>query len=611
MTRFHVRAGSALRGEASVPGDKSIGHRALLFAALAQGESTIRGLSGGLDNAATQAALSAMGVRFEDLDDALRVGGVGLDGLRMARAPLDCGNSGTTMRLLAGVVSAQRFGTRLVGDASLSLRPMRRIVEPLRARGAHIAGVSGAKEGEVYPPLSVAPLVEGESLVGIEYEMPVASAQVKSALLLSGLFASGPTALKEPTLSRDHTERMMLSLGVPLETMGSMVVLEPDGWTRAWAGFDWEVPGDTSSAAFVLGAALVVPGSRVRVTNVGVNPTRTGLLDALRPMRARVALEAKGASAGEEPVADLEAAGGDLVAARIGGELVTRMIDEVPVFAALAAFAKGRSEIRDARELRVKESDRLAVMSEVLAAFGVEHTELDDGLVIEGSAGEKAARRPRHEPRRPPHRHGRHAPRPPRRRRIDHRRRRLCRHQLPHLPRPPPVPGRPHHPRARMKNPRERSEPGRNAPEGGARGDRLPVIAIDGPAGAGKSTASRRVADELGFVLVDTGALYRGVALAAREADVPWTDGPASASSPSVSLSRSSRAPAASLRSSWTAATGRATSARRTSLRARATSRSIPRCAPPCSTSNGVWGPLAASCSRAAISARSCFRTPR
>jgi 3-phosphoshikimate 1-carboxyvinyltransferase len=387
MKRFRIRPAEALRGEARVPGDKSIGHRALLFAALAEGDSTIHGLSEGLDNRATREALVAMGVGISAEGDVARVRGVGLDGLEMPKGAIDCGNSGTTMRLFAGLLSAQRFGTRLVGDASLSARPMRRIVEPLRARGAHIAGVSGKKPDEVYPPLSVAPLVEGETLKGIEYEMPVASAQVKSALLLSGLWASGPTALREPTLSRDHTERMMVALGVPLQTLGPMVVLDPDGWDRRWQGLDWEVPGDVSSAAFLVGAALVVPQSEVRVRSVGTNPTRTGLLDALRPMRAALSLEPKGAAAGDEPVSDLIARHGGLAGARIGGELVTRMIDEVPAFAAVAAFANGRSEVRDARELRVKESDRIAVTSEILGAFGVERTELDDGLVIEGSAG--------------------------------------------------------------------------------------------------------------------------------------------------------------------------------------------------------------------------------
>jgi 3-phosphoshikimate 1-carboxyvinyltransferase len=265
---------------------------------------------------------------------------------------------------------------------------MMRIAGPLRARGGHIAGVSGKKEGEVYPPLSIAPLVEGETLRGIEYEMPVASAQVKSALLLSGLYASGPTALKEPTLSRDHTERMMVALGVPLQTMGPMVVLDPKGFRGGWDAFEWRVPGDLSSAAFLIVAAHVVAGSELRLEGVGMNPTRGGILDALRPMGAHPEVEWKDTGAGDEPTADLVLAHQTLSGGRVGGELLTRMIDEVPAFCAAAATARGRTEIRDAKELRVKESDRLEAMSAVLRAFGVEHTELDDGMVIEGTGGE-------------------------------------------------------------------------------------------------------------------------------------------------------------------------------------------------------------------------------
>jgi len=374
-----------------VPGDKSIGHRSLLFGALAEGTSTVRGLSGGLDNQATSDAMVAMGAKIEPAEDlgsgAVRIEGVGLRGLSMAQGPIDCGNSGTSMRLLAGLLSAQKFGTRLVGDESLTGRPMMRIVGPLRARGAHIAGVSGKKEGETYPPLSIAPLLEDEVLRGIEYDMPVASAQVKSALLLSGLYAGGPTALKEPTLSRDHTERMLVALGVPLETVGPMVMFDPAKFRGGWHAFDWTVPGDLSSAAFLIVASQVVPGSEMRLRGVGINPTRSGILDALRPMGAQASVEWKDAGAGDEPTGDISLRYTQLRGGLVGGEMLTRMIDEVPAFCAAAAVAKGRTEIRDAHELRVKESDRLDAMSSVLRAFGVEHTELDDGLIIEGSGG--------------------------------------------------------------------------------------------------------------------------------------------------------------------------------------------------------------------------------
>lgn len=391
MTRFVVRPSGALRGRVRVPGDKSVGHRTLLFGALARGRSVVRGFSGGEDNLATANALRAMGVDIVVRDDEVVIEGVGLRGLRMPTQMLDCGNSGTTMRLLAGLLSGQRFGSRLTGDASLSRRPMQRVVGPLRARGAHIAGMSAsarraADDEECFAPLSIAPLVEGESLLGIEYAMPVSSAQVKSCLLLSGLYASGPTILREPHVSRDHTERMMLSLGIPLQTAGSAVELNPgSAWSGGWDPFEWEIPGDLSSAAFVLAAALSRTGSEVIVEGVGVNPTRTGMLDLLRMIGASVVHVPKEDGAGGEPRADLHVIARQPVrGALAGGELIVRMIDEVPALCALAAGASGATEIRDAAELRVKESDRIAVMAEVLRAFGVPCEELPDGMRIQG-----------------------------------------------------------------------------------------------------------------------------------------------------------------------------------------------------------------------------------
>lgn len=394
MKRYRIRpATQPLRGRVTVPGDKSIGHRSLIFSALSRGRCHITGLSGGLDNRATADAFRAMGVQVELDGTSAVVGGVGLRGLRMPTTVLDCGNSGTTMRLLAGVLSPQRFGSRLVGDESLSRRPMGRVVKPLRARGAHIGGTSGPKEDEVYPALSIAPLLEDETLAGIEYAMPVASAQVKSALLLSGLYAGAPTVLQEPFLSRDHTERMMLALGVPLSTSGPVTALDPNGdWDHGWDGFDWHVPGDPSSAAFPLIAAQMVPGSQVVIEGVCVNPTRTGLIDGLRLMGARTTQVPKGDAAGGESLADLHTNHGGLRGTLLGGELLVRMIDEVPILCAAAAVAKGTTEIRDAAELRVKESDRIAVMAKVLEDFGVPREELPDGLIIEGGAKLHAAR---------------------------------------------------------------------------------------------------------------------------------------------------------------------------------------------------------------------------
>jgi 3-phosphoshikimate 1-carboxyvinyltransferase len=394
MKRYRVTKSGPLRGSVAIPGDKSIGHRAIIFGALSRGECTVTGLSGGLDNVATANCFRAMGVDIELGDRSARIRGVGLRGLSMPKVVLDCGNSGTSMRLLAGLLAAQRFGSRMVGDHSLSRRPMGRVIEPLRARGAHIAGTSGAKPDALYPPISIAPLVDGEFISGIEYDMPIASAQVKSCMLLAGLYANGPTTIREPVLSRDHTERMMISLGVPLETAGPMCRLDPqeEGWSGGWDPFTWEVPGDPSSATFMLAAAQMVPGSQVCATGVGVNPTRTGFFDALRFMGVAPHIEAQGDGAGGEPTANLTATHTKARGTTVGGELLVRMIDEVPALAALAATISGKTEIRDAAELRVKESDRIAVMAKALRDFGCPCEELPDGMVIEGGGPLRAAR---------------------------------------------------------------------------------------------------------------------------------------------------------------------------------------------------------------------------
>lgn len=391
-----VRQG--LRGVVRVPSDKSIGHRAVILAALAEGTSTIRRFSFGEDNVSTLHAFEAMGVAHEVVEQAsgpkggrLRVHGVGLFGLKAPAdgRPLDCGNSGTTMRLLAGLLAAQEFGSVLVGDASLTRRPMRRVLEPLRTRGAHVRGAKHPTKDDETAPIRIAPLLPDESLKGVEIALPVASAQVKSALLLSGLYAEGATVVQEPTLSRDHTERMLEGAGVPLRRVGPLVQLDPAGWDGKIAAFDLTVPGDPSSASFLVVAANVIPGSNVKVVEVGTNPTRTGAFDVLRAMHAGARLEPKGDASGE-PVANLETGaavdddGAGMIATTIAGELVPRAIDEIPVLCVAAARAKGTTVIRDAAELRVKESDRIATMAEVLRAFGVEATELPDGLEIVG-----------------------------------------------------------------------------------------------------------------------------------------------------------------------------------------------------------------------------------
>ncbi len=373
-----------LSGSVPVPGDKSIAHRAILLAGLASGQSRITGGSLGEDNIATLGALRAMGVRASEEASTLTVDGVGLDGLSAPSGPIDCGNSGTTMRLLAGVLAAQRFAAELVGDASLSRRPMGRVAAPLRLRGARIEGkIDPRRPGEITAPVRIGPLPAPHVLSALEYETPVASAQVKSAILLSGLWADGPTYVREPLVSRDHTERMLSALGVPLRSIGAMVELDPASWSGVLPAFTLQVPGDLSAAAFLVVAAQLVPGSRVDVRRVGLNPTRTGLLEILRDMGGVLDAEARGDELGE-PVGDLHAAFASLRGVRTGGEVVTRAIDEVPILCALAARAAGRTEILDAAELRVKESDRIATMASVLAAFGVQVEERPDGLVVEG-----------------------------------------------------------------------------------------------------------------------------------------------------------------------------------------------------------------------------------
>ena len=380
-----------LVGSVPVPSDKSIGHRALLFAALANGTSRIGGYAGGADNERTLAALEAMGARFERRRDGpkleLLVRGVGVFGLEAPRDALDCGNSGTSMRLLAGVLAAQPFRSRLVGDASLSARPMARVAAPLRARGAKITGRDDPRRpGEVLAPLDVEGPPEGAALSELEHALPVASAQVKSALLLSGLWAHGATRLREPVVSRDHTERMMLALGVPLRTMGTLVELDPAGWSGQLPALDLDLPGDPSAAAFLVLAAHVVPGSRVDVRDVCTNPTRTGLFEIARDMGAGLVVEPRGERNGE-PVGVVHAAFESLRSARVGGELVLRAIDEVPALCALAARARGVTTVSDAAELRVKESDRVAATCAALRAFGVGCEERPDGMVVEGREG--------------------------------------------------------------------------------------------------------------------------------------------------------------------------------------------------------------------------------
>ena len=363
-----------LRGEVRVPGDKSVSHRALMLSALAEGRSRIRGFLEGEDTRATAAVLAQLGVRIEAPADGERlVHGVGLHGLRASEQALDCGNAGTGMRLLAGLLAGQAFDSTLVGDASLSKRPMRRVTDPLAAMGARIDTRDGL------PPLRVH---GGQRLHGIRYELPVASAQVKSALLLAGLYAEGETEVIEPHPTRDYTERMLAAFGWPIDFAPGRARLSGGHALRAT---DVDVPADFSSAGFFLVAASIVPGSELRLPAVGLNPRRTGLLQALRLMGADIRIEHERASGGE-PVGDLVVRHAPLHGIELPEALVPDMIDEFPALFVAASVAQGRTVVRGAAELRVKESDRLATMAAGLRALGVSIDERPDGAVIEGGA---------------------------------------------------------------------------------------------------------------------------------------------------------------------------------------------------------------------------------
>jgi 3-phosphoshikimate 1-carboxyvinyltransferase len=358
-----------LRGAVTVPGDKSVSHRSLLFGALAEGETRVTGLLEAEDVRSTRRAVEGMGATVREEGRELVV--TPPETLREPPDVIDCGNSGTSLRLLAGVLSGVPGLSVLTGDASLRRRPMKRVIDPLRRMGATLS----ARDGDRLPPL----VVKGGALRGTRFVQEVASAQVKSALLLAGLRADGVTTVVEPERSRDHTERMLLGMGVPVKVDGLAVSVTP----ARPRGTRVDVPGDISSAAFFLCAAAGLPGSEVTVRNLGTNPTRTGLLDVLVAMGAEVVVVNEREVAGEAR-AEVTVRAKELVATEIGGPLIPRLIDELPVLMVLATQARGRTLIRDARELRVKESDRLAAMGETLAAAGAKIELFDDGCAITG-----------------------------------------------------------------------------------------------------------------------------------------------------------------------------------------------------------------------------------
>lgn len=369
---FIAKPAAGLHGSIRVPGDKSISHRSVMFGSLADGVTQVSGFLEGGDSLGTLQAFRDMGVRIEGpVDGNVTVHGVGLRGLKKPAKDIDLGNSGTSMRLMAGILSGQSFDTKMIGDNSLSKRPMKRVITPLEQMGARIDSHDGK------PPLVVH---GGQKLKAIHYDMPMASAQVKSCVLLAGLYAEGETSVTEPEVTRDHTERMLRGFGYEVKTNGSTVSLRGGG---KLAACNIDVPADISSAAFFLVAASIAPGSDITLTHVGVNPTRTGVIDILKLMGANLELLNQ-RQVGGEPVADIRVRHAELHGINIPAHLVPLAIDEFPVLFVAAACAKGKTVLTGAEELRVKESDRIQVMADGLTILGISATPTPDGIIIEG-----------------------------------------------------------------------------------------------------------------------------------------------------------------------------------------------------------------------------------
>jgi len=377
MTDWNIENRGKLRGEIEVPGDKSITHRSVILGAVSTGDTMVSKWLFADDVLRTIKAFQQLGVEVE-IGDTLRIHGRGKRWLHASAEALDLGNSGTGIRLMSGIVSGMPFESTLTGDETLQKRPMKRVMEPLSLMGARIQAVEGG-----YPPLKI----RGGELKGIDYTLPVASAQVKSAILLASLYAQGKTRIVEPAYSRDHTERMLAYFGAEIFRDGLAIEMEC-GQNLYSQMID--VPGDISSAAFFIVAGLTVPGSRITVKNVGINPTRSGVIDALKKMGALIDIQNLRSASGE-PVADIYVYAQDLKGAEISGDLIPRLIDEIPVLCVAAAMAEGTTVIRNAKELRVKESDRIKSTSEELRKMGAHIEELEDGMVIEGSRNLKGA----------------------------------------------------------------------------------------------------------------------------------------------------------------------------------------------------------------------------
>ena len=368
-----IQPASHLKGTLSIPGDKSISHRSIMFGSIAKGTTKIHNFLMGDDCLSTIECFRKLGIDIEMHNDYILVHGKGLHGLKPASEILDCGNSGTTTRLISGILAGQPFTSTLTGDASIQKRPMKRIIEPLRQMHAAIEG-----KDDNFCPLTISP----STLEGICYTSPVASAQVKSCVLLAGLYANTPTTVCEPALSRDHTERMLSAFGAIIERKDKCVTIYPNPELEA---MEVIVPGDISSAAFFMVAGLIVPNSKLILQNVGINPTRRGILDALLAMGGHITCFNERELCGE-PVCDMIIESSDLHGITIEGDIIPTMIDEIPAFAVAALFAHGTTIIKDAKELRVKESNRIDTMCHELGKMGVVIRPLEDGMIIEGNA---------------------------------------------------------------------------------------------------------------------------------------------------------------------------------------------------------------------------------
>lgn len=383
MTRLRVRRGGPLRGRVSLPGDLHIGQQALLWAALAHGESRIAGLGKLRDHRLLATALRALGVEIAERDGSYHVLGVGLSGLTIPRGALLAGDSETTLELLVSLLAGQRFGTRVEATGGALAQSLRTLVVPLRERGAHVAGK--LREGDVGAPVSVAPLLEGELLDSVEIGIPLGDARTKLGLLVSGLYARGITAISEGMLSRDHAERALMALGAPVQTAAGMTLLDtaaaPAG--ISWPGFDWTIPGDFTLASLMVTAALSVEGSDVLIEGVGLNPTRTAFLETLRGTQARVSVTPRGDAAGNEPVGALRVQSSQLSALRVGGERAFGLLDEVPALLALAPRCRARMTVRDVGALRARAPDALKATVALLARFGMGATVYEDGVELD------------------------------------------------------------------------------------------------------------------------------------------------------------------------------------------------------------------------------------